>query len=153
MEPILSAAFVIVSSMKGCSFGPDVLLFKRFEKNWINVDQKVYLDSNSDSYLKENLKDVKHGRMDFLKDTLKVRQPRNDYEELLELLSLIFLGGNNADNIYFHQPGASYTSWSLEKQSHLWKLAMAERIKKFKRKRREKLGLPVHWKYGCFGVN
>ncbi|KAK0062096.1 hypothetical protein Bpfe_008589 [Biomphalaria pfeifferi] len=71
------------------SSGPDIAIFKRFRDFWQDIDQTNF-DTASDEVA---ITSFKERVIRFAETTLAISQPRDDYEELLEL-TIIFLGGS-----------------------------------------------------------
>ena len=83
---------VLVLLCLGPSSGPDIPLFKRFQKSWVLFDSTKYHTAHSDKNVSTALTNITYKRIVFCKDQLQIFQPRDDYRELLEL-SIVFLGG------------------------------------------------------------
>jgi hypothetical protein len=95
-EIIISDVF---NSCYGTSTGPDILLFKRFQTCWDQMDKSNYQTYEDISMSwSENI-------ITFCKSQLKEFHPREDYRELLEL-TIVYLGGTLEKNISFRRPGA-----------------------------------------------
>lgn len=96
----------IYDTVMGPTSGPDVTIFKRFKECWSTIESTKYhidVDVVSD--------DVRHNIMNFLVEQLTLKQPRDDYRELLEL-SVIFLGGTPPRGVSFRIPGpVSHARW------------------------------------------
>ncbi|KAK4318004.1 hypothetical protein Pmani_010957 [Petrolisthes manimaculis] len=88
LELVAGAAF---SEAMGTSSAPDVLLFKRFKSSWQDIDKTTYEDSSTDDYTAKAVAEFKDEMVQMLEMAVKVKQPRDDYRELLEL-TIIFLG-------------------------------------------------------------
>lgn len=84
----------------GKTTGPDVPLFREFEKCWSSIDKTKY-----DSFVNESLQDVRERILNFCTENLKRDLIRCDYKEFLELV-IIFLGGKSPGDVIFHPPGA-----------------------------------------------
>ena len=50
---------VVFSSCIGTSFGPDVPLFKQFQKHWELIDKEKFEDASTDEYAAKTVADVK----------------------------------------------------------------------------------------------
>ncbi|KAK0041420.1 hypothetical protein Bpfe_029139 [Biomphalaria pfeifferi] len=83
------------------SSGPDIPIFKRFRDFWQDINQNNF-DTASDEVA---ITSFKERVIRFAETTLAISQPRDDYEELLEL-TIIFLGGSPPKGIRFKAPGA-----------------------------------------------
>jgi hypothetical protein len=92
-EIVLEKVFAVCL---GPSTGPEILLFKRFQKKWASIktgaDDYVTLASSNDL-------------VSFCNEQLQQTQPRDDYRELLEL-SIIILGETPGRGVRFIAPGA-----------------------------------------------
>ncbi|KAK0050926.1 hypothetical protein Bpfe_019652 [Biomphalaria pfeifferi] len=99
LEIVVEKAF---TAMKfEASSGPDIAIFKRFRDFWQDIDQTNF-DTASDEVA---ITSFKEHVIRFAETTLAISQPRDDYEELLEL-TIIFLGGSPPKGIRFKAPGA-----------------------------------------------
>lgn len=87
------------------SSGPNVPLFKKFQSVWPRLDQTKYKPGLENEELKAVLGDHVERIHNFVEKTLEVNQPRDDYEELLNL-TMIFLGVVPAEKVKFRFPGA-----------------------------------------------
>lgn len=87
------------------STGPSILLFKRFQTAWPNIDKQNYQvgmdDERVSSVMQHYLDDV----YQFLYKVMNSEvQPRDDYRELL-LLCLIFIDKIPREKVKFYKPG------------------------------------------------
>lgn len=88
--------------------GPNVPLFKEFQQNWKNIDQRRYKSGVVDEQVKNYVTCDDVDRISkFVKLTLETQQPRDDYKKFLEL-TLIYLGCTPSDKISFYISGAYY---------------------------------------------
>jgi hypothetical protein len=72
--------------------GPDILLFKRFQNMWENIDKSKISTSVSNTYIHNILKNDVDEIIVYAKKKIFEDLPRDDYQEFLELV-IIFLGG------------------------------------------------------------
>lgn len=97
--------------LKLSTTGPDVVLFKKFQDYWPNIDKKYFDSGITDLFVCTSVDHDRFKIINFCLETLKVQQCRDDYKELLEL-SLIFLGATPPNGISFRYPGAfSHARW------------------------------------------
>ena len=105
-EIILAACFDV--KLPGTE-GPNVPLFKRFQKAWSTLDTTNFKNgltgNESDERIAPALLNAIDSISDFARDYLNQQLPRDDYKELLEL-SLIFLGAVPISEVKFRKPGA-----------------------------------------------
>ena len=94
-EIIISDVFKICHNV---SSGPEISIFKRFQKFWSNIKVEKYEIADSDIPEKKQI-------ISFCKNHLKNHQPRADYKELLEL-TIIYLGDVPLRGIKFSTPSA-----------------------------------------------
>lgn len=88
------------------STGPSILLFKRFQASWENIDQTNYEVGIKDKRILSMLQNQLEGISLFIKNLQKsTMQPRDDYRELL-LLCLIFIDQVPREAVKFYKPGA-----------------------------------------------
>lgn len=87
-ELVLKGVFLLCM---GPTSGPDVLIFKRFQSAWPNINKGNYQNGLTDKEVTSALKPEKVEIVTFVKKMLVQQQPRDDYKEFLELC-LIFLG-------------------------------------------------------------
>jgi len=86
---------------------PDIPLFKKFQKNWNNVNNTNYMSGMEDSECCTALEDVKEEILNFVQCKLQNKHFRHDYNELLELV-VIFLNGNLERKFKICPPGAMH---------------------------------------------
>jgi len=64
--------------------GPDILLFKRFQHAWENIDKSKFSTSVSDFYIHNILKNDAEAIIVYSKKKINEEFPRDDYQEFLE---------------------------------------------------------------------
>lgn len=101
--------------------GPDIPIFKKFQKNWINISKKNFSTCLTDSYIYDKLGGIAFDILDFAEKKVKEDFPRNDYREFLELI-IIFLEGTLSKGIIFCQPGACYLARWMAKAIYCFKI-------------------------------
>ena len=87
------------------SVGCDVPIFKRFQKDWKNIDKTKFKSGIENKKVYEILEPYITHIVSFAQLKLTENQPRDDYRELLEL-TLFFLGHGVKSNKSFRLPGA-----------------------------------------------
>lgn len=87
-ELVLKGVFILCM---GPTSGPDILIFKRFQSGWQNINKENYQNGMTDKEVASALLPEKEEILTFVRKMLVQQQPRNDYKEFLELC-LIFLG-------------------------------------------------------------
>ena len=105
LELILDSAFK--SSLSPPSSSPDVLFFKRFQSKWEDIDHGVIDTYSSDQRITTLFADNKDYILDFSVSQLAIHQPRDDYQELLEL-TIMFLGSKLPNGVHFWTPGPTH---------------------------------------------
>lgn len=92
--------------------GPEVLIFNRFSKYWINIDKLNYKSCLEDEHIITVLTAEERGTiLNYCLDNLKQAHSRRDYKELLQLV-VTFLGGTVPNFNTFRIPGAtSHARW------------------------------------------
>ena len=101
---------VFESKLPGTS-GPNVLLFKRFQSEWDNIDKSKYKSGLEDAIIKEDLNNQIPEIKTFIKNMLDEILPRDDYKELLQLCQ-IFLGLVSPCDVKFYRPsGFHHARW------------------------------------------
>jgi len=116
----LVLACVFTTSM-GPTSGPDVQIFKRFQKHWEYIDQSNFKPAVVADDTHNSIADVKDEAIDFAMKQLQTFQPRDDYRELLELV-IIFLGGTPQRGIHFMAPGAIHHARWMAKALYVLKI-------------------------------
>ena len=101
MELIIGAAFKVCMAY---SPSPDVLLFKRFQAEWVNIEKNKYETGIESDDVLNSVQDIRESTIEFAINQLEKGQPRDDYREFLEL-SLIFLGVVPSGEVRFKLPG------------------------------------------------
>ncbi len=135
LEIMLEA--VVVLSL-GVSQGPDILLFKRFQKQWSSIDTADYQTALSDESTAGAVADVAGQLLHFSEAQLQQYQPRDDYKELLQL-TIIFLGGVPAKEISFKAPAGLHRARWMAKALYSLKMWMFR--SQFKLTKAEEKGL------------
>ena len=97
----MKAVFQILA---GCSTGPDVGLFQRFQKQWNYLDRRDFQTGWNTPEIRPLLVGERNELLEFALSKLSDGNFRDDYREYLELV-VIFLGGT-VPNFTFKQPGA-----------------------------------------------
>ncbi|KYM98193.1 hypothetical protein ALC62_11109 [Cyphomyrmex costatus] len=93
---------------------PTVSIFIRFQENWDRIDVTKFKPGINDPKISQVLSDKKDEILNFTLNFLQIRQPRDDYKELLEL-TIIFLGKLPPNGIKFKIPGAVHHARWLSK--------------------------------------
>ena len=93
--------------------GPDVALFKRFQTRWPYIDQSTY-ETASDDMFDPCTAVLPAEMVNFCKVTLEKSQPREDYQELINLCP-IFLGGADPAEVSFRAPRAFHQARRMAK--------------------------------------
>lgn len=101
--------------------GPDILLFKRFQHAWENIEKSKFSTSVSDFYIHNILKNDADEIILYVKKKITENLPRDDYQEFLELV-IIFLGGIPPRGIAFRQPGPYHLARWMAKAIYSLKL-------------------------------
>lgn len=120
LELVLEA--VVLHSL-GSSTGPDILLFKRFQKYWATIDKTKFQTVISDAYSAQVVADTADDMIAFAMDQLQKFQPRDDYRELLEL-AVVFLGGVPVKGISFKSPAGIHRARWMAKAIYSLKVWM-----------------------------
>ncbi|XP_063547373.1 uncharacterized protein LOC134754858 [Cydia strobilella] len=120
MEIMLEA---IANQALGPSSGPEVLLFKRFKKNWTHINPKDYKNVISDPESAKYVENISSGMISFAQDQLREYQPRDDYRELLNL-TIIYLGGIPDSGVAFRMPAGLHRARWMAKAMYCFKLFM-----------------------------
>jgi len=94
-----------VFSLNDVSKSPNMEIFGHFRDFWPRVDQAAFSTALQDEATATVVAPWKNEIIDFAVQQLLIFQPRDDYQELLEL-TIIFLGGVPARGIHFRYPGA-----------------------------------------------
>ncbi len=109
LEIVLAAVF---ASAMGSSSGPDILPFKAFQTKWDSIDQTKFSAGPND----EELRPYLDGHLiEFYQDQLEEKQPRDDYQEFLELL-IVVLGEESRRP--FRAPGAMHQAGWMAKATY-----------------------------------
>jgi len=111
MELIIGTVFKVCM---GSSSSPEILLFKRFQASWINIDKAKFEIGMNNDYVARLLLDVKGSILDFANTQLENIHPRDDYREFCELV-VIFLGGVPSRGLRFMAPGAIHQARWISK--------------------------------------
>lgn len=68
----------------------EVSIFNRFQLSWNIINKDNFSPGISDKQIKEIINPHSTRVLEFIKEHLKIVQPRNDYKELLELTMIDF---------------------------------------------------------------
>jgi hypothetical protein len=134
IELPLAAVFGILFGPTG---GPDVALFKRFQKIWPHIDQTAY-EVASDDMFDMHTSALREEIVKFCKTALEGSHQREDYEEFLKLC-LIFLGGERGARVSFRAPGAFHHARWMAKAIYSIKIFLFQ--KQFSLTAKEKHGV------------
>jgi hypothetical protein len=107
------------------SSGPDIQIFKRFQKQWNSVDKKSYTTMLDEEQPVEGFLENQRVKMiTYLQQVLKdANHPREDYAELLRL-SLLFVGGWSGPDFKFRTPGAIHQARWMAKAIYVLKIVL-----------------------------
>jgi len=89
LEIVLEA---LVMQSIGTSKSPEIAIFKRFKEYWLLIDQMSFQTALTDKTTCNKVSDTANEIIAFAQNQLQTFQPRDDYQELLEVV-IIFLGG------------------------------------------------------------
>lgn len=122
LEVVLSSVFTAVFGGTG---GPEVALFKRFQKKWPYIRQTEYSPAK-DEIFNEDTETLRKEMVIFYTKAIGHQQPREDYLELLRLC-LVFLGGNSLKmDFQFRTPGAMHHARWMSKAIYSLKMVLFE---------------------------
>ena len=76
----------------GHTSGPDVQMFRRFQKHWKKIDRVKFKSAMTNE--RDLIADVREDTIKFAIQQLDSFQPQNDYKELLEFL-IVFHDGDH----------------------------------------------------------
>ena len=117
MELVLASIF---RALFGPTGGPDVALFQRFQTNWPYIDHFTYTTASDDMF-DSGTAVLRVEMVNFCKAAVEESQPREDYEEPINLC-LIFLGGADPAEVSFRAPGAFHQARWMAKAIYSLKL-------------------------------
>ena len=117
-EILLAEAFSLKFPV---TVGPNVTMFKNFQKVWSDIDQKSYeLDLE-----RIKLYPILYAKIDsinaYIDGILKKDFTRDDYKELL-ILAKIFIGKIPVDKVVFRKPGACHHARWMAKAIYALKI-------------------------------
>jgi len=135
-EIVLEAVFHECMELK--SSGPEIALFKRFQKQFGAFQRDNFQTVLDDEALNQKLEPWKEEIASFCIEQLQIAQPRDDYREMLEL-SLIILGKTPSRGIRIIQPGAMHRARWMARVIYSMKLLLFRQ--QFKLKPTEETGL------------
>lgn len=119
LEVTLSDVF---KALFGTSSGPDITLFKRFQKKWPEIDQQKFTVGGDNLYKTTELISLRQEMKKYYSEAIKNQQPREDYLELLNLCN-IFLGSSEATaGAKFRAPGALHQARWMAKAIYCLKM-------------------------------
>jgi len=111
----------VVKVSLGTSSGPEILLFKRFQKSWPVINKTNFQTAVSDVMTSNAVLDISVDMISFAKEQLLEFQPRDDYKELLDL-SIIFLGGVPVKGVSFKSPAGLHRARWMSKAIYSLKI-------------------------------
>jgi hypothetical protein len=112
LSSVFTAAF-------GASGGPEVGIFKRFQKQWSTIDQDVFIPGSDTLFSTPELLSLRAQLVVYYTEALNTKQTRDDYAELLNLCR-IFLG--ETANVHFRAPGATHNARWMSKAIYCLKI-------------------------------
>ena len=115
-EVMLSSVF---TAAFGASGGPEVGIFKRFQKQWSTIDQDVFIPGSDTLFSTPELLSLRAQLVVYYTEALNTKQTRDDYAELLNLCR-IFLG--ETANVHFRAPGATHNARWMSKAIYCLKI-------------------------------
>ena len=88
------------------SSGPTISIFKKFQESWPKISKQKFIPGIKDANIRQSIQDTNEVLQFAMQTLQKVKQPREDYREFLELV-IIFLGGTppSPRGISFRGPG------------------------------------------------
>ena len=104
----LSLEAVFLASSPFASTGPNIKLFKSFQKKWSSVLESDFEPEWICVEIQSALHNDRDDLLQFAYNQLSKKQHRDDYKEYLEL-AIIFHGGT-VPNFSFKRPGAMHYS-------------------------------------------
>lgn len=113
----------VVNRSLGASSGPDISLFKRFQKFWTSINKTKFQTALSDVTTAQVVSDIAADSISFAENQLQKFQLRDDYKELLEL-SVIFLGGVPVKGVSFKYPAGVHRARWMAKAIYSLKIWM-----------------------------
>lgn len=119
-EVILKAVFDLKF---GKTTAPTVPIFQRFRDQWSNIDQSKFTSGINDKKINDILDVVKVDIINFCRNELEKKHPRDDYKELLDL-TIKFVGGNRKSENQFRQPGPMHHARWMAKAIYCLKIFM-----------------------------
>jgi len=120
MEVILSHVFI---TLFGASGGPEVALFKRFQKHWPYISQTEYSPAKDDLFVGD-MEILRKEMVSFYSGAVGHQQPREDYLELLQLCLIFLGGGSDGMDIQFRAPGAMHHACWMAKAIYALKIVL-----------------------------
>ena len=120
LEVALAAAFKATMSEAS---NPEVLLFTRFQAGWGNIEQDKFQHGATDGIVNSLIEPIIDELLVVAHSQLDIRQPREDYLELIELF-VISLGGVPSCDICFLIPGPMHHAWWMNKVIYSLKIWM-----------------------------
>lgn len=101
------------------SSGPVVQIFKKFRETWNKINKNNFKTGIDDQHVKGMIGDTSV-MVKFASEQLRIKQPRDDYKELLELV-IVFLGGT-VPGFSFKIPGAFHHARWMAKAIYCLKI-------------------------------
>lgn len=106
--------FVVIS-------GPDIQIFKKFKEIWSEIEIDKYSCWNEDDFVVNVLNSSVDEILQYAKQKIIQKHPRDDYLEFLELI-IIFLGGVPPHGNLFRQPGAYHLARYMGEEIYCLKI-------------------------------
>ena len=105
LEVMLGDVFLAVM---GATSGPDIGIFKRFQKSWPYIDKAAFQPAGDELFV-DMPEGVRQEMAAFYAAACQKKTSRDDYAELLRLCS-VFLSGSSDDETCFRAPGAMHNA-------------------------------------------
>ena len=122
MEVVLGHVF---TSLSGATSGPNVGIFKRFQKHWSLIEQVNHSLAEDGLFapFTGETQTLRQEMIAFYSSAASHQQPREDYLELLRLC-LVFLSGESETVIRFRAPGAIHHARWMAKAIYTLKIVL-----------------------------
>jgi len=119
---ILSRVF---TTLFGASGGPEVALFKRFQKQWPYISQTEYSPAKNDLFVGD-MEILRKEMVSFYSGAVGHQQLREDYLELFRLWMSMSMprGGSNGMDIQIRAPGAMHHAHWMAKAIYALKIVL-----------------------------
>ena len=101
-------------------------IFNRSQKYWLKIDKGVFTVGNDKLFNSDYCIKLRQEMLEYYREAIKIKKPRDDYLELLNLCFNFFGSGGSTETsqlgVEFRAPGATYNARWMAKATYCLKM-------------------------------